>query len=52
MADVIACPSRLSGRIRGIKVSDERVLSDHKPAKSGGQIDELLHACWEEILDT
>lgn len=51
MADVITCPSGLSGRIRGMKVREERVLADRKLAKSGGQVDELLNACWEETLD-
>jgi hypothetical protein len=52
MADVITCPSGLSGRVRGMKVREERVLADRKLAKSGGQIDELLASCWEETLDT
>ncbi|RJS14147.1 hypothetical protein DRW03_35485 [Corallococcus sp. H22C18031201] len=47
----ITCPSGLTGRIRGMKVREERVLADHKLAKSGGQVDELLSACWEEMLD-
>jgi len=34
-----------------MKVREERVLADRKLAKSGGQIDELLAACWEETLD-
>ena len=51
MADVITCPSGLSGRIRGMKVREERVLADRKLAKNGGQIDELLGACWEETLE-
>jgi hypothetical protein len=51
MADVITCPSGLQGRVRGMKVREERVLADRKLAKSGGQVDELLAACWEETLD-
>jgi len=51
MANVITCPSGLSGRVRGMKVREERVLADRKLAKSGGQIDELLGSCWEETLD-
>jgi hypothetical protein len=39
------------GRVRGMKVREERVLADRKLAKSGGQIDELLAACWEETVD-
>ena len=50
MADVITCPSGLSGRVRGMKVREERVLADRKLARSGGQMDELLSACWEETL--
>ncbi|MGE0327256.1 MAG: hypothetical protein AB7K71_18385 [Polyangiaceae bacterium] len=48
---VITCPSGLTGRIRGMKVREERVLTDRKLAKSGGQIDQLLTACWEETHD-
>jgi hypothetical protein len=51
MADVITCPSGLTGRVRATKVREERVLVDRKLAQSGGQIDELLAACWEETLD-
>ena len=51
MSDIITCPSGISGRIRGLKVREERFLADRKLAKSGAQIDELLKACWEETLD-
>ena len=51
MSEIINCPSGLTGRIRGMKVREERILSDRKLAKSGGQVDELLAACWEETLD-
>ena len=51
MSDFITCPSGLTGRIRGMKVREERILSDRKLAKHGGQIDQRLAACWEEILD-
>lgn len=51
MAEIITCPSGLTGRIRGMKVREERILSDRKLAKSGGQVDQLLTACWEETLD-
>jgi len=47
----ITCPSGLSGRIRGMKAREERILADRKLAKSGGQIDQILAACWEETLD-
>jgi len=46
MSDVITCPSGLTGRIRGMKVREERVLADRKLAKTGGQLDELLGASW------
>jgi len=32
MADVITCPSGLTGRVRGMKVREERVLADRKLA--------------------
>ena len=51
MSEIITCPTGLSGRIRGMKVREERVLADRRLAKSGGQVDELLAACWEETLD-
>jgi hypothetical protein len=51
MSELITCPSGLTGRIRGMKVREERILADRKLAKSGGQIDELLAACWEETQD-
>mgnify|MGYP005850380419 CR=1 FL=1 len=51
MSEIIICPTGLTGRIRGMKVREERILSDRKPAKSGGQVDELLAACWEETVD-
>jgi hypothetical protein len=34
-----------------MKVREERILADRKLAKSGGQVDELLSACWDETLD-
>ena len=51
MSDTITCPSGLTGRIRGMKVREERVLADRKLAKQGGQMDQLLASCWEETLD-
>ncbi len=45
MSEIITCPSGLTGRIRGMKVREERILSDRKLAKAGGQVDELLSAC-------
>lgn len=52
MSHVITCPSGLTDRVRGMKVREERILADRKLAKSGGQVDELLGACWEETLDS
>ncbi len=51
MSDLITCPSGLVGRVRGMKVREERILTDRKLAKHGGQMDELLASCWEETLD-
>ena len=47
----ITCPSGLSGRVRGMKVREERILANRRLARSGGQVDELLAACWEETVD-
>jgi hypothetical protein len=51
MSHVITCPSGLTGRVRGMKVREERILADRALAKQGGQVDALLAACWEETLD-
>ena len=51
MAELITCPSGLSGTLRGMKVREEKILVDRKLAKSGGQLDELLGACWEDTVD-
>jgi hypothetical protein len=48
---LVTCPSGLAGRVRGLKVKEERILTDRQLAKSGGQIDALLAACWEETTD-
>ena len=47
MSTTITCPSGLTGRVRGMKVREERILADHKLAKSGRQVDELLGGCWQ-----
>jgi hypothetical protein len=49
--DLITTPSGMVGRIRGLKVREERILADRKLAKSGAQVDELLRACWVETED-
>ncbi len=51
MSEIITCPTGLTGRIRGMKVREERILADRKLAKAGGQVDELLAACWQETID-
>ena len=51
MSEIIICPTGLTGRIRGMKVREERIIADRKLATAGGQVDELLAACWEETLD-
>ena len=51
MDEIITCSSGISGRIRGMKVREERVLADRKLAKSGGQLEELLTSCWEETIE-
>jgi hypothetical protein len=51
MSETITCPSGLSGRIRGMKAREERILADRKLARSGAQLEQILAACWEETLD-
>ena len=46
----ITCPTGLAGRIRNMKVREERILADRKLAKAGGQMDQIVAACWEETL--
>ena len=51
LGETIVCPSGLAGSLRGMKVREERVLSDRALAKGGGQLDALLAACWERLDD-
>lgn len=51
MIETITCPSGLTGQIRGMKVREERILTDRKLARSGNQVEELLKNCWEETAD-
>lgn len=51
MTALVTCPSGLAGRVRGLKVKEEQILTDRSLAKSGGQVDALLAACWEETID-
>ena len=37
MSNIITCPSGLAGRIRGMKVREERALTDRKLAKAAGR---------------
>ncbi len=52
MTTTITCPSGLSGILRGMKVKEERILTDRNLVKNGGQLDALLKACWLETLDS
>lgn len=47
----ITLPSGLRGTIRGLKVAEERILSDRRAAKSGEVVDNLLRTCWEKTTD-
>ena len=51
MSEIITCPSGLQVRIRGMKAREERILADRKLARSGGQLDQVLKACTEELVD-
>jgi hypothetical protein len=51
MSERIVCPSGLNGTLRGMKVREERILTDRARARSGGNFDALLAACWEELED-
>jgi hypothetical protein len=50
VSEIITCPSGLTGRIRGMKAREERILADRKLARSGAQLEQILAACWEETL--
>lgn len=51
MSNIIVCPSGLTGKIRGLKVREERILADRTLAQQGMQLNELLAACWLETID-
>lgn len=51
MSTHVVCPSGLSGIIRGLKVSEERILADRELVRNGGQVDALLAACWLETTN-
>lgn len=50
--DEITLPSGMVGIIREMKVREEEIFSDRKLARSGGQTDALLRACWTELTDS
>jgi hypothetical protein len=47
----IQCPSGLIGVVRSMKVREQTILTDRNLARSGGQLDALINACWVETLD-
>ena len=51
MGELVVCPSGLSGRMRGMKVREERILADRRKVRDGGGLDALLAACWETTED-
>jgi hypothetical protein len=51
MSQLLTCPSGLIGSARGLRVREERLLADRKLAKAGGQLEELLAACWQETVE-
>lgn len=48
---VVHCPTGLKVRVRGMKVRDERILTDKRAIQSGTMSTKLLEACVEEIID-
>ena len=50
--DEITLPSGMVGVIREMKVREEEIFSDRKLARSGGQTDALLRACWTELTES
>jgi hypothetical protein len=46
MEQEVELPSGMRGRIRALKVKDERVWTDAKIARSGRLIEELCKRCW------
>lgn len=47
----VTCPSGLKGVFRGLKVKDERIMTDAKLIRSGKMITKLLASCWESTID-
>ena len=42
----VVCPSGLSGRVRGLKGREFKLLSDRKQVKSGAAYQGILEGCW------
>lgn len=47
----VACPSGLTGKVRGLTGRDGRFLTDQNIARRGQLIDHILSSCWEETVD-
>lgn len=50
MAESITCQTGHAGLVRGMKVREERILSDRKLEKNGGQVDEERARYGEGLL--
>ena len=48
---VVHCPTGLRVRVRGMRVRDERILTDKRAIRAGKMSTALLEACVEEVLD-
>ena len=42
----VKCPSGLSGRVRGLKGREFRLLGNKKDIRSGEAYDKILSSCW------
>ena len=47
----VVCPSGFAGEVRGLKVREEKLLTDRSLAVSGRLVGELLSACWLRTTD-
>lgn len=47
----VVLPSGMRGLMRGLKVKDEKLLTDRKLAQTGRLFPSLLAACWEQTID-
>lgn len=48
---VVQCPTGLRVRIRGMRLEDERILTDRRAIQAGTMSTRLLEACVEEVID-